>query len=152
MQKTVRKAWSEYVQPLLYRPPQVQVAALPVRGKGKDKEVLLITSRGTGRWIIPKGWPMAGKSDAEAAAQEAWEEAGIKPQKVSPKPIGSYRYAKTGSQGIVTPIEAHVFLLKVDSLAKTYPELGQRKRKWFPPEEAAERVDEMGLKDLLRRL
>jgi 8-oxo-dGTP pyrophosphatase MutT (NUDIX family) len=152
MQKTVRKAWTEYIQPLLYRPPQVQVAALPVRGKGKDKEVLLITSRGTGRWIIPKGWPMAGKTDAQAAAQEAWEEAGIKPNKISPVPIGSYRYAKAGNNGIVTPVEAMVYLLRVDSLAKNYPEVTQRKRKWFTPQEAAERVNEMGLKNLLLNL
>ncbi|CUH62995.1 MAG: NUDIX hydrolase [Pseudomonadota bacterium] len=152
MQKTVRKAWTEFIQPLLYRPPQVQVAALPVRGKGKDKEVLLITSRGTGRWIIPKGWPMTGKTDAEAAAQEAWEEAGIKARKVSPAPIGSYRYAKSGAGGIVTPMQAMVYLLKVDTLAKKYPEVSERKRKWFSPEEAAQRVDEMGLKDLLLKL
>lgn len=152
MQKAMRTAWTDFVQPLLYRPPQVQVAALPVRGKGKDKEVLLITSRGTGRWIIPKGWPMKGKSDSEAAAQEAWEEAGIKARKVSPVPIGSYRYIKNGRDGLSTPMEAMVYLLKVDKLAKRYPEAHERKRKWFTPKEAAERVNEMALKDLLLKL
>ena len=152
MQKTVHKAWNEYIQPLLYRPPLVQVAALCVRGKGKDKEVLLITSRGTGRWIIPKGWPMHGKSDAEAATQEAWEEAGVRATKTSPMPIGSYRYAKNGPGGIVTPMEAQVYMVKVDKLAKKFPEATERKRKWFRPKEAAQKVDEMALKDLLLSL
>ena len=68
-----------------------QVGALPYRTIDKGKvELLLITSRDTGRWLIPKGWPMTGVKDYDAAAQEAWEEAGV----VGPvrrKPIGSYR-------------------------------------------------------------
>ena len=70
--------------------PLPQVAALPVRRKGDgDIEVLLITSRKTNRWIIPKGWPMKGKKRHEAAAQEALEEAGISGH-VHKKPLGSY--------------------------------------------------------------
>lgn len=148
----MKKAWTDIVQPLLYRPPHVQVAALCVKGKGKGKKVLLVTSRGTGRWIIPKGWPMDGKSDCQAAAQEAWEEAGVKTHKVSPTPIGDFRYAKALSNGTMAPMQAQVFLIKVDSLSKSYPEARQRRRKWFSPGEAAQKVNEMGLKDLLLKL
>ena len=66
----------DVVGPMFRRPRSLQVAALcHRRTKAGQKEVLLVTSRGTGRWILPKGWPMRGKSDAQAAAQEAWEEA-----------------------------------------------------------------------------
>ena len=131
------------------RPSAIQTAALcmdPDRGN-----VLLITSRDTGRWIIPKGWPMPGYSLAEAAAQEAWEEAGVR-GKLLPKSVGEYRYDKRQDQGFAVPIDTHVFRIDVASLEQNYPEAGQRERRWFSPQKAAELVDEVELKKLLRLL
>ncbi len=72
--------------------PRVQYAALPHRG-GAQPEILLVTSRETGRWVIPKGWPMKGKSGSEAAAREAFEEAGVVGE-IAPEPLGAYGYVK----------------------------------------------------------
>ena len=66
-----------------------QVGALIVRRRRGSCEVMLITSRDTGRWIVPKGWPMRGKPDDEAAAQEAFEEAGVEGE-ISRDPVGSF--------------------------------------------------------------
>ena len=74
----IKKAWSEVLHPMLQRPKRLQVAALCYRRDGDSKEVLLVTSRGTGRWILPKGWPIDGLDAGEAALQEAWEEAGVR--------------------------------------------------------------------------
>ena len=71
-----------------------QFAALCYRVKDGKTRVLLVTSRGTGRWIIPKGWPMDGKTPAETAAQEAWEEAGVT-GKVQDMCLGLFSYRKT---------------------------------------------------------
>ncbi|AGT07550.1 NUDIX hydrolase [Paracoccus aminophilus JCM 7686] len=131
------------------RPSSLQVAALcvdPATGK-----VLLITSRGTGRWIIPKGWPMEGRTLGEAAAQEAWEEAGVRGT-LSPDEIGSYRYDKLQDRGFAIPVEVKVFRIDVDALRRKFPEADQRNRDWFTPEHAAALVDESGLKKLLLSL
>ncbi len=131
------------------RAPAQQVGALcrdPDSGK-----VLLITSRGTGRWIIPKGWPMAGRSLSGAAAQEAWEEAGVRGD-ISAQELGRYRYDKARNDGMSIPVEVHVFPITVRKLADSFPESHQRRRAWFAPQEAAARVAEPGLKSILRRL
>lgn len=129
------------------RPPVMQVAALcldPETGK-----VLLITSRGTKRWIIPKGWPMSGRSAAGAALREAWEEAGVR-GKAQEKPVGQFAYNKRQGRGFSIPINVQVYLIPVTALDNEFPEASERKRKWFTPAEAADLVDEDGLKDLLR--
>ena len=131
------------------RPAEMQVAALCLNEK--TGEVLLVTSRGTGRWIIPKGWPMAGRSLAEAAAQEAWEEAGVR-GRISQAEIGRYHYDKEQERGFAVPIEVRVFPLYVDDLDDRFPERGERKRRWFPPHEAAQLVAEAGLKRILQGL
>lgn len=131
------------------RPAALQVAALcldPASGR-----VLLITSRGTKRWIIPKGWPMAGHSLAEAAQQEAWEEAGVTGP-AHPKEIGSYHYDKLQDRGFGIPVDVRVFAIDVKRLHDKFPEAGQRIRQWFPPAEAAGLVAEPGLQTLLRTL
>lgn len=146
------KTWPSLASRLALRPAASQVAALCVREKAGEKQVLLITSRGTGRWIIPKGWPMKGKTDAEAALQEAWEEAGVKSGEVSKKPLGSYRYDKLHDDGHITPIDTTVFLVEVRKLVKDYPESDERSREWVTPGEAAKRVRERDLKKLLLSL
>lgn len=125
-----------------------QVGALPYRQIEEGKlELLLITSRDTGRWLIPKGWPMAGVKDCDAAAQEAWEEAGVVGP-VRQKPIGSYRYDKLLPKKAI-PCRVTVFPLLVEIFDYAWPEFGERKRAWFSPEEAASLVLEKGLAKIL---
>ena len=132
-------------------PSKKQVAALCWRKGPKGKEVLLITSRDSGRWIIPKGWPMKRKENYEAAAQEAWEEAGVKPAKLKKKKIGSYKYVKELKKGGYAHVSAKVFPLKVKRLEKVFPEMKERKRMWISPKEAAKLVREPELRALLRK-
>lgn len=130
-------------------PPMIQVAALCLDpGTGK---VLMITSRGTGRWIIPKGWPMAGRSLAEAALQEAWEEAGVRADPDAPE-IGRYMYDKVQNRGFATLVEVRVFKAQVTELTSDWPEREERRREWFAPDEAATLVAEPQLASLLRSL
>lgn len=133
-------------------PEHQQTAALCVRKKDGEPQVLLITSRGTGRWIIPKGWLMRGKTAGEAALIEAWEEAGVKSSGQIQDPIGSYAYKKIKDDGSSLDVEVLVFLFPVKKLSDDFPEAGQRKRKWFRPDDAAELVDEPELQSILRSL
>ena len=136
------------VQLMFRRPCKEQYGALCYRLKEKrsEVEVLLITSRDTGRWVIPKGWPMDGKS-AAAAAREAWEEAGVK-GKVLDQSIGSYRYMKGMPEGLKLDCRVRVFALEVDDIAKNFPEKDERRAEWVTCTEAAARVQEPGLKTL----
>ncbi|MDB6177113.1 NUDIX hydrolase [Paracoccus sp. Z330] len=127
----------------------MQVAAVCL--DGKTGKVLLISSRGTGRWVVPKGWPMEGRTLHGAAAQEAWEEAGIKGH-IGNVELGRYRYDKDQDSGFAFPVEVRVFLLEVEKVADSYPEVQERTREWFQPLQAAELVDEEGLRDILRNL
>lgn len=119
----------------------IQTGALPWRLAGKNGiEVLLVTGRRSGRWTIPKGWPMRGKSLAEAAAREAFEEAGVRGT-VAPNPIGTFRHVKQQLAPGEIAVRIIVHPLWVDRELPKWPELGQRKRKWFKPVDAARRVD-----------
>jgi len=133
-------------------PHRTQVAALCMRKKAGERQVLLITSRGTGRWVLPKGWPMKGLSNAKAAAQEAWEEAGVKRAKLTRRAIGRFTYDKQLDTGGHIPVRAEVFALKVKKLSKTFPESHERRRKWVSPAKAAQMVQEPELKALLLSL
>ena len=132
------------------RPAREQYGALCYRVKKKQPavEILLITSRDTGRWVIPKGWPMDGKTAAAAAAREAWEEAGVK-GKVCEEPIGSYNYMKGLPEGLKVDCRVRVFALAVDDICKNFPEKGERRAEWVDCAEAASRVQEPGLKTLI---
>ena len=130
------------------RPPAMQVAALCLDGDGR---ALLITSRGTGRWIIPKGWPMEGRSLPGAAAREAWEEAGVI-GRIGRAEIGRYAYLKDQDEGFALRVEVRVFPLHVSELSERFPESGARRRQWFDPAEAARLVAEPGLARILRGL
>jgi 8-oxo-dGTP pyrophosphatase MutT (NUDIX family) len=128
-----------------------QVAALPVRRvKSGAFEILLVTSRSTGRWIIPKGWPSKRLKDHRAAAREAKEEAGVE-GKIKRKAIGSYRYVKT-EIGPDDPVDVVVFLLSVRKEHKRWPEKKHRKRAWVALDGAAEKVQESELAVLLETL
>ncbi|PVA07245.1 NUDIX hydrolase [Thalassorhabdomicrobium marinisediminis] len=146
------RLFRDYVAPMFRRPKRLQVAALCHRTGKRGKEVLLVTSRGTGRWIIPKGWPIRGLASSEAAMQEAWEEAGVKGDTPQDQAIGTYSYDKWSNSGLPVPVEALVYSVEVDSLAQDFPEAHQRRRRWATPAEAATLVDEPELKSIFRNI
>ena len=121
------------------QPCRAQVAALPLRQGRDGLEVMLITSRESRRWIVPKGWPMKGLKDHEAAAREALEEAGLK-GRIHKRPIGAYTYGKRTAHA-VEPCRVMVYRLDVDGERTSWRERGQRERQWFAVAEAAELVD-----------
>jgi len=131
------------------REPRAQFAALPWRRDAAGQvEVMLITSRETRRWVIPKGWPIKGKTSRKSAAQEAFEEAGIR-GKTSKRPIGAYAYDKRLKNGRLQHVRVAVFGLQVESEADAYPEVGQREKAWLLLTDAARLVDEPELMVLL---
>ncbi len=111
-------------------------------------QVLLITSRETGRWVIPKGWPHDGLTGAGSALAEAWEEAGVEGG-VCEAPLGIYSYDKVLKPGLTQPIIVTVFALRVARLRAKFPERGERRRKWFDATRAARKVAEPELRVLL---
>lgn len=125
-----------------------QVAALCYR-RSPRIEILLVTSRETKRWVTPKGWPMKDRPDYAAAATEAFEEAGVDGI-IAEQPFGAFEYDKTLKRGDVKPVTADVYPLEVITVRETWPEVGQRSRGWFTPEEAAAAVQEEDLGELIR--
>ncbi|HMM63568.1 MAG TPA: NUDIX hydrolase [Mesorhizobium sp.] len=125
-------------------PRRLQVAALPWRRNTGAVEVMLITSRDTGRWVLPKGWPEAREPLCEAAAREAREEAGLGGA-ISPFEAGRYFYAKALSRGLEVPCEVLVFPLRVSDIADRWKEQRQRERRWICSAEAARMVNEPDL-------
>lgn len=130
--------------------PKRQVAAVVVRGTGDSLEMLLITSRDTGRWIVPKGWVERGEDGAEAALRETWEEAGLIGEVFSDVPVGYYRYVKHRPRRGNALCEVEVYLVRVIEQKDQWPEKGQRRRKWFPVAAAISLVSEIELKDVIR--
>ena len=133
------------------RPPvRVQYAALPYRfSEAAALEILLVTTRQTRRWIIPKGWPIKGLRPAKSAAREAFEEAGIR-GKIGSKSIGLFTYDKMlDENGIVVPCEVRVFPLLVTRQSEVWPESEQRLVQWAEPGKASSLVKEQGLKLLI---
>lgn len=108
---------------------------------------MLVTTRGKGRWIIPKGWPEKELAPHDCAAKEAYEEAGVV-GKVDARPLGTYRYNKR-LRSRVTTFEVKAFLLEVERQLGDWPEKGQRRTRWMAPARAARLVDEDGLVQLL---
>lgn len=131
------------------RDMRTQFGALPYRVVNGKVQILLITSRETGRWIIPRGWPEPGLSATASAAREAWEEAGID-GRMSETCLGIYSYLKALDDHDRLPIVVAVFPVKVRRLVDKFPEHKQRKRKWFSRKKAAARVVEPELRRLLR--
>ena len=126
-----------------------QAAALPYRRQQGKLEILLITSRETRRWIIPKGKIDPGMSRRQAAAQEALEEAGVIGE-IADKSLGSFVYAKRRATGVIEMIETDVFALAVAAEMGEWQESHQRERRWFLPAVAASSVDETDLAALIR--
>jgi predicted phosphate transport protein (TIGR00153 family) len=129
-----------------------QIAALPYRSEGSADAsvwIMLVTSRETRRWVIPKGNVSAGLAPHVAAANEAEEEAGVCGL-ICPTPIGSYRYRKRRGSGASLMADVDVFPLAVTRELTEWKEKGQRDRRWFTLREAAAAVDEPDLRDLIR--
>ncbi|WFP64946.1 MULTISPECIES: NUDIX hydrolase [unclassified Mesorhizobium] len=128
-----------------------QVAAIPFRlREDGDIEVLVVTSRTTRRFIVPKGWPMKGKSGRKAAAIEAQEEAGVL-GKALKQPAGTYSYWKRMANGFIR-VDVAVYLLEVTEEMTDWREAANRQRAWLPPADAALLIDEPELSTLLRDL
>ena len=143
---------SESMTLMFRRPRRVQFAALCYRVQ-KEKcslEVLLLTSRDTGRWVIPKGWPMGDKPGFEVAAQEAFEEAGAIGV-AQEDAFGHFDYDKGMADGMVVPCRVQVHVMHFSRQAEDYKEKGKRTLEWVSPKEAIARVQEPGLKDLIAR-
>ena len=131
---------------------RVQYGALPYRvNSGSRAEFMLVTSRETRRWIIPKGWPKKGKSPHHSAAREAFEEAGVVGA-VGRRSVGSFSYEKRLKNGGFVECEVRVFPLEVKRQDKQWPEKQERKIKWLSASEAAEKVKEPMLSAIIRRL
>lgn len=131
--------------------PRQQVAALCHRKGAKGREVLLVTSS-RGRWILPKGWPIDGISDGEAALQEAWEEGGVRDGSVSPKPLSQFRGIKRFNDGEIVPADIRVYGIKVRHIAKSFPEAHRRHRRWVTLSKAAKLLMEKGYRKALKAI
>jgi uncharacterized protein len=126
-----------------------QIAALPYRVAADGQvSIMLVTSRETRRWVIPKGNLMKGLTQPEAAAREAFEEAGLHGI-VDPLPAGTYHYDKRRRNGTTRPVLVTVYPLAVSSQADRWPEQGERMARWCTPGEAAALVEEPELSSLL---
>jgi 8-oxo-dGTP pyrophosphatase MutT (NUDIX family) len=133
------------------RTGSTQYAALPYRIGRDGLEILLITSRDRGRWIIPKGWPITGLTASQAAAREAWEEAGITGT-ISTDSMGAYGYDKRLNDDTIRHCAAEVFSMEVIEQREAWPEQHQRRREWFDVEQAIECVAEPELRVLMQKL
>jgi 8-oxo-dGTP pyrophosphatase MutT (NUDIX family) len=130
----------------------LQFAALPWRiDAAGRREVMLLTSRETRRWVIPKGWPMKDRKPAQAASQEALEEAGLIGEIVGKRPLGNYHYQKRLPNTEVLT-EVLVYSFYVEKQLGDWPERKQRETRWFNATEAAALVDEGGLALIIERL
>lgn len=145
---TPTQALRALIEPVFRRHEFIQVAALCLREGQKGREVLMVTSRGTGRWVLPKGWPMKGRSLAGAALQEAWEEAGVIGS-VQETSVGWYGYDKLRKGGLPLACRVELFHVTVVDLARDWPEARKRRRRWMPLAEAAGKVAEPMLREQL---
>jgi 8-oxo-dGTP pyrophosphatase MutT (NUDIX family) len=132
---------------------RLQYGALPYRLRGgtRQPQFMLITSRENRRWVIPKGWPKKGRSPQSSAAREAFEEAGVVGA-VAKRSAGSFSYEKRLKSGAVVVCDVRVFPLEVRRQSKEWPEKQERVVKWLSPSQAAEKVDEPMLGQIIRRL
>jgi 8-oxo-dGTP pyrophosphatase MutT (NUDIX family) len=131
---------------------RVQYGALPYRLSARSRpQFMLITSRETRRWVIPKGWPKKGRSPRHSAAREAFEEAGVVGA-VAKRAAGSFSYEKRMENGGVVVCEVRVFPLQVRRQNKQWPEKHQRVVKWLSASQAAEKVKEPMLGEIILRL
>jgi 8-oxo-dGTP pyrophosphatase MutT (NUDIX family) len=129
---------------------RLQYGALPYRfSKDAALEILLVTTRGTRRWIVPKGWPIRGLRPAKSAAREAFEEAGVT-GRIGAKPMGLFAYDKLRDEtGGSTTCEVKVYPLLVKRQSRVWPESHQRTTQWVEPSRAIAMIKERGLKKIV---
>ena len=128
-----------------------QIAALPLAWHDNELRILMVTSRDTGRWVVPKGWTMAGCQPWKAAKIEALEEAGARGP-ISTETLGEYRYKKVLDDGSKQLCRVRVYPMLVEGLEHDWKERDQRTRRWFSPKAAAKSVVEPDLAKLMRGL
>jgi 8-oxo-dGTP pyrophosphatase MutT (NUDIX family) len=128
--------------------PRAQVGALIWRFEKSILQVLLVTSRDTGRFVIPKGWTEKKLSDPDAAANEAFEEAGIRGV-IANEPLGTYAYIKVMGPGFALPCVITVYAMEANVELSKWPEMRERTRHWMTLDTAAASVDEVELKMLI---
>ena len=129
------------------RGPAAQYGALPWRRRrGHSVEILLVTTRRSGRWIVPKGWPIGGCSPRECAAREAMEEAGVLGV-IAAEPIGTFPYDKQRKSGEAVPCRVEVFALQVTHQLRDWPEKSMREKRWYSVEDALLHAGDPGLRD-----
>ena len=126
---------------------RTQFAALCYRYKKDELQICMVTSRGSGRWILPKGWPMHKQTPAQAAAQEAWEEAGLKGAPID-HCLGVYSALKP-LENETAPLLVMVYPVRVETVAKNWPEMEDRKRKWVSARKAAKKLTEPELRRIV---
>lgn len=131
------------------RESRSQFAALPYRVVDDALQILLVTSRRTQRWILPKGWPEDGLTPGQCAAKEAWEEAGVT-GKAFDICLGVYSFEKFVPKAEDLPVMGLVYPVKVKKTYPSWPEAKDRRRKWFRPKKAASAVDSKELKRILK--
>jgi len=143
-------SWLQGLSGLFVKPPRLQIAALCFRPGEHEPEVLLVSTRDTGRLILPKGWPEQDKPASETASIEAYEEAGVI-GKTNPRPIGSFRSFKGLSNGLKIRTKVLVFKVRFERQLKDFPENGQRELLWLPLSDVIEAADEPALRRFLRK-
>jgi len=126
-----------------------QSAALPYSYRDEQIQLMLITSSGTGRWIIPKGHIEPGLTPAESAEAEALEEAGVIGN-IAAKSIGSYIYTKRPERG-GDRCRVRVFALEVTRVLDDYQEAALRERQWMTVPKAVKAVREPDLRALFEK-
>lgn len=126
-----------------------QFAALCWREAADGVEVCLVTSRRSKRWILPKGWPMNNTTPAKAAATEAWEEAGIRGRAIN-HCLGVYADVKQLPRGML-PVVIMVYPIAAQEVFDTWPEAGQRKRRWLSPKKAAKKIKNPALARIVKK-
>ncbi|QPC88037.1 NUDIX domain-containing protein [Mesorhizobium sp. NBSH29] len=132
------------------KPCRLQVAALPWKRVSGQTKIMMITSRDTGRWVLPKGWPEGREQLYDTAAREAGEEAGLVGN-IAQTHFGSYFYGKVLATGMEQRCEVLVFPMKISKTVTNWPEKEERTRKWFSPDDAARSVAEVDLGELITR-
>ena len=130
---------------------RVQYGALPYRFTPMAAlEILIVTTRQSRRWIVPKGWPIKRLTPSKSAAREAFEEAGVR-GKIGVRAIGNFRYKKTGQNGADPDYEVKIFPLLVRRQSATWPEPGQRVVQWVDPEKAISLIREPEMKAIVAK-
>ncbi|MET1415319.1 NUDIX hydrolase [Roseibium sp. HPY-6] len=142
--------WLQSFVGLFFKPARLQIAALCVRPGETENEILLVSTRDTGRLILPKGWPEPHQQAYETASTEAYEEAGVL-GRAETRPLGTFRSYKGLGNGSKIRTKVMVFKLQFEKQLKKFPEIGQRECHWVPFSKGIELADEPALKRFLRR-